>query len=88
MAQPLAQSELQCVVVGNAFRLIKGRIGIDADIRRAQSRVSALEGLQSLGRQKVEAVRIGLAVDGVGRGGDAGLVERNRQHLVYAVIAT
>src|SRR6201999_829335 len=85
--------ELQRVVVGFASGFGVLRVRVEADERNAQRGVAAAEAFDerrnvfgSNARNGV-TVRIDLAVDGIRRRGEVGLVEWNRDDFVDAVIA-
>ena len=100
MGHSLGSLQLQCVVSGDALGTPVVRIWIEADVWSAQSRVPIGERertdrrLHLLGQQRIEvgirrleAVAVNLAVNRVARRSHAGLVERNRQRLMYTMIS-
>src|ERR1039458_3532076 len=86
-AEALADARLQGAVIGGSGGPVQDRVAGVAQIRYAQVGVAALVSSDAFGRDNVEAVGRYLAVDRARGSGDAGLVERNGQHLIAAVVA-
>ena len=93
MAVALGDVELQRVVIGFAGGFGVLRVGIEADEGDAERGVAAAEAFDErrdvFGGDAGNGVAVGvdLAVDGTRRRGDVGLIERNRDDFVDAVIA-